>query len=314
MITLEAPLLKDFQGQSVPMTLMIGSGDKRQAKNLNWFWSGTLYDKNGQAGACIWEFSEPISAAKPGNLVNGMFKIKEFKGKLQLDIISIKEIREPKEDELQDFIRCSDITRSMWMAQYSQDVEPLIEDEPIRQLLQVLLDGKKFWHAPAAKGNHHNLIGGLAEHTYTILRMFLALTKAGHPHINLCRKSLVIAGIILHDYGKVWDYEEVAPGQFEYSRFGDLVGHLAGGPIFFAKLMATKGIEMSKELELHFNHVLLSHHGQLEWGSPIVPHTKEAMLVHLLDMIDGKLYGLANSDDGEYNMMVRGRVRHFIQE
>jgi len=314
MLTLEAPLFKDFQGQSVPMTLMIGSGELKQARNQNWFWYGTLYDKFSQVSACLWEFGDEINRAKPGQIVDGMFKVKEFKGKLQLDLLSIKQIRDPQENEMSNFVRCSEITREIWMDNYKNNIEPLIEDEPIKQLLRILLDGQKFWIAPAAQGNHHNLIGGLAEHTYTILLMYGALTQAGHPHIDLCRKSLVIAGIILHDFGKVWDYDEVAPGLFEYSRYGDLVGHLAGGPIFFAKLMASKGIKMSKELELHFNHVLLAHHGQLDWGSPIVPHTKEAMLVHLLDMIDGKLYGLSNTDDGVYNRMVGGRVRHFTEE
>lgn len=311
MLTLETNLVAEHIGKSVEMILMIGAGQLKTAKNDNPFWRGTFVDKYRTVDACVWRLHKDIHDMGAGKLIHAMFNIKEFNSVLQLDVTKIIEIRAPLSEELGMFLRAPDFPKEKWMALYNEEVEPLIEDPPIKKLISLILAGKKFWRAPAAKGLHHTHIGGLGDHTYGLLTMFVGLVKSGHPQIKRSRKGLVIAGLVLHDFGKVWDYEEVAPGQFEYSRFLNLVGHLAGGPIFFARFMEQQGIEMSEELRNHFNHVLLAHHGQMIWGSPVEPKTIEAWIVHLLDMMDGKLWPLANAKDGEYVKILRANVAHF---
>jgi hypothetical protein len=120
--------------------------------------------------------------------------------------------------------------------------------------------------------------------------------------------------LILHDWAKSLEYEEIAPGQFDVSRWGSLLGHLAGGPIFLERVRIKAGIEMSEELWMHFNHVLLAHHGTNEWGSPVVPATFEAILVHHLDMLDGRLWQIDNTNDSDFHRGLHTNIAHFRSE
>jgi 3'-5' exoribonuclease len=237
-------------------------------------------------------------------VIEGVWEEKEFRGEPQLDLKELKDII--SKDSIEDFspyVRQGAVSKDLWMGFFNSNIRPLIEDEPIEAIIDVVLNGKHFWKAPAAKKMHQNWIGGLAEHTYRILRLFYGLLNSGHPTFQGVRKGLVIAGIVLHDWCKFKEYDEVAPGQYEYSRFGGLMGHLAGGPVFIQRVCSSRGIEMSDELWMHFNHVLLAHHGTIEWGSPVVPATLEALIVHMLDNMDGKLSMLEEAEENDY---VRG--------
>jgi len=140
-------------------------------------------------------------------------------------------------------------------------------------------------------------------------------------HRDACGDQAVFngggAGLILHDYLKMREYVEVAPGQFEIGRWGDLIGHLAGAPIFIERTLSDHDAWMTpmpEELKMHLYHVLLSHHGQMDWGSPVTPKTIEALIVHHLDNLDGKLSAAEETKDMTKNFAIGGRVVHLNKD
>ena len=158
----------------------------------------------------------------------------------------------------------------------------------VKQLILSVLEDPDlipaFKRAPAAKSNHHAWVGGLLEHV-------LKLCKVGRDvlrHYPEVQPDLVLAGLILHDFGKI--QELTAERSFEYSDKGQLVGHMMIGiEIILKKSSQISGFP--DKILHHLEHIILSHHGFLEYGSPKEPMTLEALMVHHLDNMDSKLQG-----------------------
>jgi 3'-5' exoribonuclease len=170
-----------------------------------------------------------------------------------------------------------------------------ISDLRIRQLCELFLNqhGPRFRRAAAARGNHHARRGGLLEHTSRMMECALALCSV-YPELN---RDLVIAGVLFHDTGKLW--ETCTPERgfgIETELRGELLGHLSIGIELVNTLwreLPKSGWEAlrppSEEVRLHLLHLVASHHGQLEFGSPILPKTPEAAILHFIDNIDARM-------------------------
>jgi 3'-5' exoribonuclease len=162
-----------------------------------------------------------------------------------------------------------------------------VQDPWIRQLLSHLLVEDAdlravFAQAPAAKSMHHVFLGGLLEHTLSVAGM--AMRSCNHyPELN---RDLVLAGVLLHDLGKT--AELTYRRSFGYSDAGNLIGHISLEAEWINRAVA-RIPGFPETLRLLVLHIVLSHHGRLEFGSPVVPKTPEALLVHYLDDLDGKL-------------------------
>jgi 3'-5' exoribonuclease len=146
-----------------------------------------------------------------------------------------------------------------------------------------------FMKAPAAKAIHHNFIGGLMEHTIFVLRAIDALLPV-YVHLNFNRDMLVV-GAILHDLGKIYEYT--------YTKIIDMtpVGRLLGHIYLSAHMVDQEASSIEgfpEELKLQLLHMVLGHHGQLEFGSPKLPMTKEAIFLHMMDDLDAKLTGICS--------------------
>ena len=176
-------------------------------------------------------------------------------------------------------------------------VEEQVEEEPVQQLVLSILQehAAVIKHHSAAMRNHHAFIGGYLEHTLSVTRtaVFLAdkyttyYTKMS-PALS---KSLVIAGAVLHDIGKLEELRFVSTG-WEYTPRGRLVGHiLLGRDLVIRKAEEIEGLD--PETILRIEHMIISHQNLPEWGSPIAPHTPEALLVHYADDMDAKFHELA---------------------
>jgi 3'-5' exoribonuclease len=164
-----------------------------------------------------------------------------------------------------------------------------VADPHVKQLLLAFLDDPTIARglptAPAAKGIHHAYRGGLAEHILSVIRLAHRIAD----HYPMVDRDLLVAGALLHDIGKVSElsYERGEKG-FEYTDEGRLVGHL----VMTAQKIREKAAAISNFpplLEHHLTHIVLSHHGQLEYGSPKLPMTLEASLVHFIDTIDSRV-------------------------
>lgn len=178
--------------------------------------------------------------------------------------------------------------------QITQAVES-ISDPRLQQLCTQFLDhhGARFRRSAAARGNHHARRGGLLEHTSRMMDCALALTGV-YPELN---RDLLIAGVLFHDTGKLW---ETCPPEhgfgIETELRGELLGHLSIGIELLNALwreLPKEGWETlcppSEEVRLHLLHLVAAHHGQLEFGSPVLPKTPEATILHFIDNIDARL-------------------------
>lgn len=161
-----------------------------------------------------------------------------------------------------------------------------VQDPHVRALCDAFLDDEKlaaaFQVAPAAKGIHHAWLGGLCEHTLSVLQ--LAWRVCDHyPQLD---RDQMTAGALLHDFGKAREIS-AEPG-FEYTDEGKLVGHL----VLTCQLIREKAARLEgfpPELEWRITHLVVAHHGRLEYGSPREPATLEAMVVHALDELDTRV-------------------------
>lgn len=162
-----------------------------------------------------------------------------------------------------------------------------IGDVPIREAVQSLLQGwqDKFYTAPAASANHHARVGGLAEHTLAMLDEWAALMPVlDRWHPGMLDYDVMVAAITLHDLGKAVEIDS-KPG-FPYSAIGQMVGHIAIGAI---AVMGALKEAAHGERGVRLINCVLSHHGKLEWGSPVEPRCPEALVLHELDMLDSRV-------------------------
>ncbi|MEI6322718.1 MAG: HD domain-containing protein [bacterium] len=178
--------------------------------------------------------------------------------------------------------------------QISEAVES-IADPRLGQLCHQFIGqyGTRFRRAAAARGNHHARRGGLLEHTSRMMESALALCGV-YPELN---RDLLIAGVLFHDAGKLWETCLPERGYgIETELRGELLGHLSIGIELINALWRELSKETWEDLEpssddvrLHLLHLIASHHGQLEFGSPILPKTPEAAILHFIDNIDARL-------------------------
>ena len=276
-------LIKEFkEGERVVSQFLI-SNVSRGVNNLGSpYLNVELRDSSGQIPAKKWEVnSEDDSIFVVGNVAEITAEILRYKESLQAKIITAKLL---KEDEI-------DITRLVANPPVSKEVltkefnEFLasIKDGDCKALLDYFIKKyeSKLFIYPAASSIHHEYSSGLLMHIVSMCKMgeFIA---ANYPNIN---RDLLITGIILHDIGKITELE--GPVIYHYSLEGKLLGHISimAGEI---KEAANK-LNLKSEVPLLLEHMILSHHGQYEYGSPVLPLTSEALALHLIDNTDSKL-------------------------
>jgi 3'-5' exoribonuclease len=291
-------------GEGVKAVFMISERRILVTRNGKPYAKVLLTDKTGDIMGIIWEDArQQVSPLEPGDVVGVKGNMESFEGRLQ---VRIEKIVKLKDDEV-DMSSLVPTTLSDVPTMMTEIREHIagIRSSFLRAVLEKVFFGDGVWElfqkAPAAKGIHHNYIGGLLEHTAYILRALNAIYPV-YRHLGL-NKDLVVAGALLHDIGKIHEYSYSKV--IEMTPTGRLIGHVYLSTHIVDQ--ATSTIEgFPDELRLQLLHVLLGHHGQLEFGSPKLPMTKEAMLLHMLDDLDAKLIGFssiinATSEDEEFS-------------
>ncbi|MDR1324328.1 MAG: HD domain-containing protein [Candidatus Margulisbacteria bacterium] len=282
------PLLKDLKlNETTDTFLAVARRQEKTTKNGEPYLNVRLADASGETEANIWkEYSELFPQIQENTVVKVRGSLNEYKGKRQFNVGQIR-IAAAGEYELGDFIRQTkkDIAQTL---QKVKDVLLAVSDPDLKKLAEVFLSDAKlmadFAKAPAAQNVHSACIGGLLEHTAALLD--LALFVAAQYSLN---KDLLLFGTFLHDIGKTRELD-FAKMTFGYTDAGQLVGHISMGlEILQEKIRQLPDFPPEKKMLLE--HLILSHHGQLEFGSPRVPLTREAIALHLIDNIDAKLVG-----------------------
>jgi len=254
-------------------------------------------DKEGILRGVMWDSTEEVETQISVNdVVRVAGEIQEYQGALQLRIFTLERLAAHEYDPSLflpvSFRSPEDL--------YDQILEIIhsIEEENLRNLLLNIFEGEgfkeSFLRAPAAKGWHHSFIGGLAEHVHDMA--LLALRTA--DIYGEADRDLLLAGVFLHDIGKIQEFS--VTNHIDYSDRGRLLGHITLGIEFLDEVL--RGIDgFPDDLEMKLKHMILSHHGSLENGSPVVPMTVEALLLHYVDNLDAQVRGVLQVLDKNSN-------------
>lgn len=256
---------------------------RRQSKDGRAFLLATLRDRTGQISGVFWDVPLTVDVwARPGLAVLVSGRVTLYKDAIQLNI---SELARAGGLDLTIFLPASRRPRATMLAELRNHVAALAE--PWQTLTAyLLLEGElagRFAAAPAARSMHHAYIGGLLEHTLSMAA--IARHLAGHyPHVNA---DLLLCGTLLHDMGKAFEY--ALEEGFARSDDGLLVGHIVRGIVVIEQAAAGLGFPEAELRQLI--HLIASHHGTNEWGSPVVPKTLEAVLLHQIDLLDSRIGG-----------------------
>ena len=259
-----------------------------RTKNGKPFVSLTLADRTGAVDAKIWDQAEALSSRfLEGDVIEVDGMAGSYRNQLQLTVSRLKVLEEAVDMGL--FVERAPDDAAEMMRELRELLKG-IADIHLRRLAERFLGDPefvaRFQEAPAAKNFHHAYMGGLLEHTLMVCR--LAVQVAEHyPGLD---RDLLITGAFVHDIGKI--RELAFKPQIEYTDEGRLVGHVVlGAGMVDERLQGMK--DFPKELALKLKHLILSHHGQYDFGSPKVPKFLEAFALNLIDDLDAKLNGLA---------------------
>jgi len=243
-------------------------------------------DRSGEIGGPVWEQVEAFQQSCPvGGFVHLSGQVQVYQGKPQLRIDAARAVDRSAVD-LADFVPVAKGDREA-MAAELQALVVKVADPFLKKLLNRFFSKESFWprfqEAPAAKGIHHAYLGGLLEHSLSVAKV--ANLLAGHyPGVD---RSLLLAGALLHDIGKIEELAMVMAA-IDYTEQGRLKGHLVMGSEMVAAAAAQID-DFPPELLTRLQHLILSHHGRQDFGSPVVPMTVEAFLLSWIDDMDAKM-------------------------
>jgi 3'-5' exoribonuclease len=284
----------DFKaGQKINQFFLIRKKERRRTRTGKDYLDLVLADRTGTVGGKIW--SEQITALEPlfaaGEFAGVAGRVESFQDELQLTVERIKGVSRFTPDQLAAAPFDPDLlvpaspcdTVALWSEMHVW-AEQEIENPGLRSLTLGLLEKhREAWLTwPAAKQYHHAYKGGLLEHSHRLVQLARKVLEV-FPDLD---RSLVLAGAMLHDIGKIKEIDGFLTAQ--NSLEGQLIGHVALGWEMVREAARLISWEDPRTL-LHLEHILLAHHGQLDFGSPVLPQTREALLIHTLDDLEGKL-------------------------
>ena len=205
----------------------------------------------------------------------------KYNDNVQLKINRIEVISD-KESEQVKYLKSAPVSSKDMEVFFRQTISQ-IENSEIKIIVQTLINEQieKFMIYPAASKNHHEYVSGLAYHTMSMLKLGLSICEL-YPSLN---RDLIIAGVMLHDLGKT--IELSGPIVPEYTLEGKLLGHISIAQSMIE--VTAKNLNITSEIPVLLKHMVLSHHGKLEYGSPVLPLIKEAEILSLIDNIDARM-------------------------
>ncbi|MGG0739008.1 3'-5' exoribonuclease YhaM [Niallia taxi] len=270
-------------GDQFDSHLLIKSSARAMASNGKPFLTLIFQDKSGEIEAKLWDATDADEQIyQPETIVKINGDIQNYRGRMQLRIRQIKLVSQEESVRLSDFIETAPLESEEMQAKINQYIFDM-KNPNIQRITRHLVKKhqKAFFEYPAATKNHHEFVSGLAYHVVSMLD--LAKSIAGlYPSLDT---DLLYGGIILHDLGKVQELS--GPISTTYTVEGNLLGHITIMVNEIGKAADELGIKGEEVMILQ--HLVLSHHGKAEWGSPKAPLIKEAEILHYIDNLDAKM-------------------------
>ncbi len=283
---MKSPFVSDLKpNQVITTTFLVHVKDVRQKKSGDPYLSLLLGDRTGEVDAKMWDnVAEVMETFERDDFVKVKGLLQVFQNRLQLTIHKMSRVLDGDVD-FADYFPASERDPSEMFAELHGLIAG-IGNPHLRALLEAFMDdeplARMYRTAPAAKHVHHAYLGGLIEHVLSLCH----LSRMMATHYSYIDLDLLLTGVILHDVGKV--AELTYDRSFGYSSEGQLVGHIAIGlRLLHEKLQRLP--DFPPKLRILVEHMILSHHGELEFGSPKVPQFPEALMLHHLDNLDSKM-------------------------
>ena len=250
------------------------------------FLAAVLADNTGEIEAKIWDYSGPIGSRDEGTILKIQGSVNDYKGKLQLIIEKIRLLAEGDQVDMGALLPVAPIDVDQYYRDI-QDIVSTIEDEDYIAIAGEMLErhGEELRKIPAAKSVHHSFLHGLLMHTANMLSIADFLARQYEGTVN---RSLLLTGTLLHDLAKSREFIFSELGLVtDYSVEGQLLGHLVMGAQEVADLCREN--ELPEEKSVLLQHMILSHHGEPEFGAAVRPACAEAELLSYIDLIDSRM-------------------------
>lgn len=292
--------LLDYKvGETFELFLLVKQATTGVTTQGSSFMTLILQDKSGDLDAKLWDTTEVhVKMYPPATIVKVGGDVHEYRGKNQMRIKSIRPAKEDEGVSIADLVPSAAKSKEVLFEELMQFFFEM-ENPNIQRITRHVLKKHEaeFKTYPAATRNHHDYVSGLIDHVVSMLNLGKSIADL-YPSLN---KDLLYAGIILHDVGKV--IELSGPVGTQYTVEGNLIGHISIMVNEIAR--AADELEITGEEVMLLQHLVLSHHGKEEWGSPKKPMLREAEILHYIDNIDAKMNmldrALGKTKPGEFS-------------
>ena len=289
--------VKDLvDGQHVHDEFIVASVAKCASDKGKCYLNINFQDKTGVIPSKKWEVSDhDLAIIVPGAVLEVEGDVTSYKGALQFKVTSVNETIKELVD-ISNFKKVSPIPQSELKARLDAYLKSF-KDKDVSLITNKVIEKfyDKYITYPAAKSIHHDFGGGIIHHSLAMADLAEAVAKL-YP----VDRDILVAGALLHDIGKTMEYKDLPVP--EYTVEGKLIGHISIMYAEFKKVVDELNIK--SEVPLLLEHMILAHHGQLEFGSPVLPATKEALLLSMIDLLDSRMAVLekayANTKPGEF--------------
>lgn len=270
------------EGERVTSIYLVNNVTKGVTGTSQPYLNVVLQDKTGTIDAKVWDANESDSELfVPGKVLSITSDIISYRNTLQMKIITAKELLLTSLYKLEDLVPSAPVATSEMEITLGNIIES-IKDETLHTLVKTLVGRhyEQFINYPAAVRNHHEYASGLLYHTLSMVK----LAEAILPCYPLLDRDMLISGVLLHDLGKT--VELSGPLLPKYTLEGKLLGHIT---MMTSEILKTAGeLGLNNETVILLAHMVISHHGKQEFGSPVIPLTREALFLSMIDDMDAK--------------------------
>ena len=285
-------MIKDLaEGNRIKIQAIVGSISRGVNATGSPYLNVELRDSSGSIAGKKWEVEEKDNDIfVVGNIVEIGMEVIKYRDSLQAKILSARKL-EAEEVDVTKFVKAPPIPKSEIKARFEKLVNS-IKNPDCKALLDHFINKyqDKLYDSPAASNVHHEYSSGLLHHSTSLGEICDYLAS----YYNDIDRDLLVTGALLHDFGKMTELE--GPAVYHYTVEGKLLGHIS---IMCSELReASQKLGITSEVPVLLEHMILSHHGQYEFGSPVLPLTREALLLSLVDQLDSRMVILDKAYEG----------------